>query len=248
MKKYKLIYCLILSIFLVGCTANYNVNITENGVEEYFEFTETDNNKWDVRLFSHTDITYRTIVTENFAWPTGAFYQKGGNPYEPIKMDGVEYYNQELINNNEALGIKYDYTFKLDDYNQSNAVRSCFKNFSFSNGNKKITIYAKDASNCFNGYKRLENININLTSSYKVISHNADKVENGKYIWNVDAKDASDKKIETTLTKDKNYVSEEESQNNDTYLTIIIAVGIFIVLIGGTALYLYFKNKNASKL
>ena len=247
MRKYKLIYCLILSIFLVGCTANYNVNITENGVEESFEFTENDSSKWDNILFPHTDLTYRTSVMENANWPTGSFYQRGGNPYEPIKMDGVEYYNQELISNNESLGIKYNYNFNLDDYNESNAVRSCFKNFSFGNGKKTIQIYAKDASNCFNARKMLEKVKITLTSSYKVVSHNADKVENGKYIWNIDAKDASDKQIDMILTKDENYINEDENQN-DNYLTIIVAIGIFIVIIGGAALYLYFKNKNASKL
>lgn len=247
MKKTKLIYCLILSIFLVGCTANYNVNITENGVEETVEFTENDSSKWDDIIFPHTDITYRSSVMENVNWPTGSFYQRGGNPYEPIKMDGVEYYNQELISNNDSLGIKYNYTFALDDYNESNAVRSCFKNFSFGNGKETIQIYAKDASNCFNARKMLENIKITLTSSYKVVSHNADKVENEKYIWNVEAEDADDKKIEMILAKDENYVSEEEKQNNN-YLTIIFVAGIFIVIIGGAALYLYFKNKSASKL
>ncbi len=249
MKKYKLIYCLILSIFLVGCTANYNVNITENGVEESFEFTENDSSKWDNTIFPHIDLTYRTSVMDNANWPTGSFYQRGGNPYEPIKMDGVEYYNQELINDGNSLGIKYNYTFNLDDYNESNAVRSCFKNFSFGNGIEKIQIYAHDASNCFNARKMLENIKITLTTSYKVVSHNADKVEDGKYIWNIKAKDASDKKIEMTLTKDENYVGEDENiLEENTYLTIVIVFGIFIILVGGVALYLYIKNKNASKL
>lgn len=248
MKKIKLIYCLILSIFLVGCSVNYNVNITEDSVEESFEFTETDSSKWDTVLFPHTDITYKSSVMENANWPTGSFYQRGGNPYEPIKIEGVEYYNQELINDNKALGLRYNYNFKLSDYNGSNAVRSCFKNFSFGNGDKQIKIYANNASYCFQTRKMLDKVKITLTSSYKVVEHNADKVEKEKYIWIIKEKDASKKKIEMTLTKDKDYVAKDKgSVRNSSFLAIIIVIGIFIVLVGGTALYLYTKNKKLNK-
>ena len=248
MKKLKLFCVIILSIFLCGCTATYNIDITEDTVVESFEFIETDSSKFDNILYSHTDVTYRSMVLENASWPTGSFYQKGGNPYEPVKMEGVEYYNQELINDGSSLGIKYNYAFKLDDYNDSNAVRSCFKNFSFGNGDTQIRIYANDASNCFYGYKALENIKIVLSTIYPVIEHNATKVENDKYIWDIKAEAAKNTKIEMNLSKDKNYKSENNNLIEDnSSMTFVIIIVIFVLAIGGIVLYLYVKNKNSSK-
>jgi len=246
MKKMKLFYCILLSIFLCGCTANYNINITETGVEENFEFYESDKEKFDNSIYAHTDYTYRKSVLENSKWPTGAFYQRSGNPYEPVKIDGVEYYNQELIDDNNKLGIKYDYTFQLDNYNESNAVKSCFEKFSFNNTDEIIKIYVKNASPCFETRKLLEKINIKLTSSYKVIKHNADSVKNNKYIWNIDSNNASSKVIDITLTKQEDIVITNNS--NNSYLTLIIILAIFVIFLGTVFTYLYYKNKESNKI
>lgn len=249
MNKIKLLYCIILSIFLVGCTANYNVNIKEDTVEETVEFDEKDSSKWNSRIFTYNDMTYRMSVDNEMAWPTNSIYQQAGNPYEPVKMDGIEYYEKELINNSTSLGIKYNYTFSFDDYNNSNAAKTCFKNFSFGNGKTIIDIYAKDATQCFYNRPLLDKININLTSEkYKVISHNADSIKDGKYTWEINSKNASKKEIKMTLTKDENYVENKNSIEKSSSFAIVVVIVIFIVIVGGIILYLYVKNKNSSKL
>lgn len=252
MNKFKIMIGILFSIFLVGCEATYEVDIDDNVVTENFNFIEKDTSKYNSSMFSHTDITYQNMVNENATWPTGAFYQKDGNQYEPIKMEGVEYYNQTLIND-EGLGIKYDYTFNLDNYNESNAVRSCFKNFAFVNGEEKITIYANNASYCFNGRKMLDKVTIKLTTSYPAISHNEDKYDKNTktYIWNIKAANASNKTIKMELSKDLKYKPKEEKniiEKESSSSVILIIFGIFAFIAGIIVLIVYRKNKKVNNI
>ena len=253
MNKFKIIVCILFSMFLIGCEATYNVNIDGNSVSEDVSFIEQDSSKYDTVLFSHTDITYKSSIYENAKWPTGAFYLKNGDPYEPVIMDGVEYYNQDLIDDNEGLGIKYDYNFTLDNYRESNAARSCFKNFGFGNGDKKISIYANDATYCFNGHKMLDKVTINLKTTYPVISHNADKFDkdNNTYTWNVTTKNAESKIIKMELSKDLDYKPEKDSKvilEENNFITMIIAFAVFALVGGIIVLILYNKSKTTNKI
>lgn len=254
MNKYKIIICILFSMFLVGCEATYDVNINGNIITENVEFVEKDTTKYDEILFSHTDITYKSSIYENANWPTGAFYLQNGNPYEPIKMDGVEYYNQSLIDDNTGLGIKYDYIFNLDNYINSNAVKSCFKNFSFGNGDKIISLYANNASYCFNGRKMLDKVSVNLTTTYPVISHNADKYNSNTntYTWNITTKNSNTKIIKMELSKDLNYKPEKKEEKNvlekGSTNVLLIAFGIFILIGGIIGIVIYTKNKNINKV
>lgn len=250
MNKIKIFTCLILSMFLVGCSATYNVNIDGNTVSEKFEFSESDSSKWNEIVIAHTEITYKNSVYENYEWPTGAFYQKNGNPYEPIRMEGVEYYNQELIDDGNKIGIKYNYDFTLDNYKDSNAAKSCFKTFIVTNSNEKLNIIAKDASYCFNTNKMLDKVTVKLTTTYKVIYSNADSNKNNTYIWNIKSTDSNNSSIKIELSKDENYndkVEEDDFKNSSTF---IILIGFGIVFGIGLIVFLvvYIKNKSVNKI
>ncbi len=254
MSKCKVLICILFSMFLVGCEATYNVSIDGNTINEDVQFIESDSSKYDDVMFPHTDITYRSTINENANWPTGAFYLQNGNPYEPVKMEGVEYYNQSLIDDSTGLGIKYSYTYNLDNYVDSNAVRSCFKNFSFANGDEKISIYAGNASYCFNGRKMLDKVKINVTTTYPVINSNADDVDSSTntYTWNISSKESEDKVIKMDLSKDLDYkpekIEEENILNKNGTSTLLIVFGVALVIGGIIGIVLYNKNKKINKI
>ena len=172
MKKIIILICL---LFITGCDATYRVTINNNKVKENIKVIETDKSLFD--SVTDTGWTLREVYGENISY----------NPYH------AENYKFKSLNNENQLGSEYT-SRDLEGINDLTFLSQCYENPSVSTEDSIVTINTGNEFNCYDYYDNLGNIKVIFETNHKVISTNADTIENGSYIWNI-TKD-SNKQIE----------------------------------------------------
>ena len=238
MKK-RMVILLLMLMITTGCTCEYNLKI-ENGTYKeniILESTDTEeiasfNKQWNIS-------TNKTI--NNLGLDPSS---------EEIPIDNV--YNYNLTGNK----LTFNYDFNQNEYKYSTAISKCYNNFSISNYNNRTIISTSSNPTCFVDYPNLTKVTIKITVDEKVISNNADTINNNTYIWILtkDSKkainlvigegieSASPTNSVTTTTKNNNSFLT----NNKKDYTLIIFCGILLVLtLIGYLIYMVIKkNEN----
>lgn len=218
MKRYKVMFLLGLVLFLSGCTAEYNLNITKNNIQEeniiYIENSSRSNIKEDVEN-----------LVNRYTGPTNS----------------LGMYSQSIVQNGNVFGVSYKANYDLLGYNDSISFSNCYDSYKLINDENRIIIATSKKFKCFEKYTELEEVVVNLTTDLKVVSTNADTIKEGKYIWNITKENASDKSIRIELD---NQVPGKKIDN----LSLIIFVGCFIAIILIIILLIFLKNKKNNRL
>lgn len=171
----KTILILLMLFITTGCTATYNLEISENGFEESL-------------TISATDISENKYIID---YPQNAYYDEIGNNEDPTKKaEGVEYYNSFIREKKDLKSINYNYLFNVENFERSNIIRNSFSTFVLKQydhdkdgENDYMMISTTDDFNILKNNDELENLTININCHYEVISNNADKVDGNTYIW-----------------------------------------------------------------
>lgn len=217
MKKIKLIVCLILSLFLItGCGVEYNLSYNNSTFNEniVFKFVNNENNQLIKKYFEDNDFHVR-------------YSYKGKYLYEKqIKED------KNTINVN--LSSKYYRT----DFSSSRVFDECFPTFNVLEDEKgNIIISTGKGFYCWDyEYYFTDYININFSTDYKVIQHNANKVEDNTYIWKITEDNLNDFNINLIISNQKNNNSiihfvNDFASNQGLLLLGIIGIGILGLVI-----------------
>lgn len=218
----KKIIVLIIFLFLTGCKAEYKL--------EFIDDTFTEN----LTIISPSGLEYEAIKNNTFA-PVPAFINSAYNLEEPVKNEGVEYY--ELTEKNDDVNLEYK--FNISDFADSYIVNSCYNYFKIFREEEKTVISTGKEFTCFQPGREIEEINIIITTNHKVLYNNADRVSNNKYIWNL-KNDDSDKNIQISFSN-----QVEKNSINKEIIFILISLCIIIsTVVGG----IYIKNKQVNKI
>lgn len=235
----KLILIFILTFFLTGCSATYNIEIYNDQVKEDLEYINTNSSTWDKE--AEYGLTYRQLVTSSIEYPYPAFNSTVVDENDTIKLDGVEYYENKLISDNYKLGQSLSYhDFTLENFSDSSIIKKCYQYFNIIEEEDNIILSTSYENRCFEEYKNLDDITINLKTNHKVVSNNADIVNGYNYTWNITKATKDDAAILITIKKDE-YIFNYENEILKKVLYIGGITGIIVVISGGT--YMYFKNK-----
>ena len=223
MKKCKILLLIIFAFVLTGCSVDYNVEIYKNDVKVNGTLLEENSDRWYEKVY---DITYQEMVD----------LKTTGDEYSPV-IDGLYKIDEE---GKLGLGLKNKY--KLDkSYISSPGISSCYKYFRVMEEDNKIILSSSLENLCFDEYKNLDNITINLKTNHKVVSSNADTVNGYHYTWNISRENKDDAAIQITLEKDK-YIFNYENEFVKKIFYILIIVGIILGV--GSITYIHFKKKN----
>lgn len=174
--KIKILILIMLIFITCGCSADVTLNISNGKIEENisvnYYFNEIDTKETAKKdLKQYYPAFYNVVITDE----------------EDIKKDGVEYYERLLTELGNGYNAKYKYTFDLLEYHKASTAKRAVKSLSIldDKNDKTITISTdSEGMLLFNNIPSLNNININIITSYKVVSHNADKVSGSMYTWN----------------------------------------------------------------
>ena len=224
----KLIMMFVIVLLLTGCSVKYEIEIVDRKIKETTSVVSSSSlsNKY---VEGNTDgsednselITYKQYLDIVYKEDSYAL-----NDSDELK------YKKTLINNNENIGIKYNYLYNLKNYQKSSNANMCYKYVKFYESGELYILSTDKVFNCFlNG--DLDNVSIHLKTNHKVKENNADRVDGYNYYWNVDKSNYENKSIYIELYKDK-YVFNYENKWGKIGIAIlsiaILIISVFCLL------------------
>lgn len=235
MKNKKFLF-LLLFFVCCGCDVNYRIEIEDNDINEKISAVEYSNIDWDAeyKIVENVDddhvnkTTYREYVNQKFYENESALKNE---------INSETFYNKKIISTKDKLGLEYRYTFDINQYKDSAAVSICFRYFNFLTSDNKYILSTSKGADCFDDYKKLDSLTIELSTNHKVATHNADEVNGYTYTWNIDKTNYSNKSIYVELYKDK-YEKGYNSEKNKRQLAKVIRTILIVVLCIAISLFI----------
>lgn len=214
MKK-KIVLLIGLVFILCGCTAEVNLTITPERVDETVIINAYPNQYYTKEQLPTAFRKYIPAFGTNVIVDT-----------EPDEKEvGVRYYTRTLEELGNGYKFKYNYNFSFKDYKNSYALKNGFKSINIQNDNvEKQVLISTDNGGLlyFNNHPSLLEVKVNITPTYEVLEHNADSVNNGVYSWNL-KRESNNKGIYLLMSDEVKEDKEEETskdkeevKNNDT--------------------------------
>lgn len=160
----KIVIILICLFFITGCTAEYDVSLIGDKLNEKLTLKETNTEIYDEETSS--GLTVRDMFNILFQED-----QYGKEEYKVKKLD-------ENILSAELKSNKL--TFET-----SPIISTCYPDISITESNEIITIDTGDNFQCYDIYDNLEEVTVKFKTDHKITSHNANSKTKGTYVWNL---------------------------------------------------------------
>lgn len=221
LKMKKLIIVLLVAFLLTGCHANYNLDINDNVVLEDFN-----------ALASKDEISSNDAVKRSIDIIYDGFLSN------ETSEESISYkYNKKSfikIDNDSSYGFSYKDQYNIDDYYTSSPfLNRCYSDVDVETEDNKMSINTSSMFNCFDTYKWLDEVNINLKTKYYVLSNNADRVDGYTYTWVINRNNYRNKDISVNIDlSSKSQFTLNSEQSNKVFSTALIIIGV-VVLVGG---------------
>lgn len=240
----KMIFLVVLTFLLCGCSATYNLTITKDSIKEEAIILD--------------DITVSNSMEEmSHIYPPLTIDYKEAIEDDDIANleEGIEIYNQKIDKINDAYQIRYAYDkFTKDTITSSNIARTAYSNIGYLYSPKENIIQLSTNPNlkAFDEFPNLDSITVNITTDYLVSNSNADQVNGNTYSWvftrenrnrNVVLvmqfrEDSSDKEENTQNKEEQTKEEQKNTTNGDTqdqkyasWLIILVFLGIFAIIL-----------------
>lgn len=224
MNKIKVLIAAIIVLFLTGCDAEYNLEVSGGGIKESVNFTvpNTESNS--------------KIVDE--------YYKSKYMSYYSMDANKSYNYNKEKIENDEKIGMNLSYEYSIKNYEKSSLLDYCYYKKSVAKAGDYIVIETDGKTRCFykDGTKNLDKLTVNIKTDLKVLENNADQVKDDTYTWIINTDNYENKPIKMKID-----TTAKTNESNFWVIVTFIIVGVLIVA-GLIVLFMYFKNRKNNKL
>ena len=224
MKKRKFLL-LIISVFLLsGCSAEYNLTITKDTMEEDINaiFDKATESEYAANMEKIKRSAYYNFDTRE-------------NEYYTFNKDEDE--NNIILN--------YKYRYKDNNLYKSEAFSRCYYKRIVNVTDRYITISTNNQVACLfkDGEREIDDITINIKTNLKVEENNADEVNENIYTWYINDQNYTDKPINIKINKQEIATTLEIG-----VVPVIFIVIIVIALIIFTTFVVITKNKKNNNL
>lgn len=214
--------CLIL-VFLIfmmcGCTAEVNLDISDNKIKESVDITFYQNALYPKDIIKSSFRNYIPVYARNLIVDT--------MPDEPL--EGINYYTKKETDLGNGYKFNYSYDFNINEYKNARTVKDGFRsyNISFNRDDHTISLFAEGTLLYFNEYPELEEVKLNIKTDYLVRENNADEVNGNVYTWILEKDDSNT----INMLIDTSDVVKKVDNTNIIIIGSIIVVIIFIFLL-----------------
>ena len=213
----KRILLLISLVFILcGCTVNYNLEVNDNSLTEVISGTVTKN---------------ESQMNEN-ATDIPLIYDLINNPQTAIFNDDNQLYIKNIVDLGDNLEYTYSYEYN-NNFEKSKIINSCFENREVYETD--LVYHVKLSGKFYCLYS--DSININVISNKKVVSNNANKVNNNIYTWVIDKPDNVN--IQLDISKTESFDKTKKHSNAFRIVSFIIFISLCVVT------FFLYKNKNS---
>lgn len=218
--KIKIIFLTLMIFAITGCSAEYNLTISKD------KFSET------VKILEKESIVSENVEKQEFSNTVANSLAN----FEGIRSD----LNRKKIIENDKVGYQYSYDYEVKSYSMTpSPVAECYESFEIKNNDNEIEIKTSEQFLCYNNYPMIDEFKVIINSNYKLIESNADFIENGKYTWNINYNEITNKPIYIKLEKEiDNSIKTKKSNIVFDFIKIIVLISILIGII------IFVKKKN----
>lgn len=231
--KIKILILSCLLFMMCGCSAEVNLNITDNKIKESTNITVYQNAIFTKEILSTSFRDYIPIYASDLIVDT--------LPDQPF--DDILYYNKNTTDLGNGYRFNYSYDFDIDKYGDARTIKDGFRDYNYSFRGNIITISTDDDGMIyFDEYPELDEVVVNIKTDYLVEENNADSIDGNTYTW-VFNKD-SNKSIHMIIDTTETGVRILGIMNIKTLTTIGVIGGIIFFIIA----LLLIRNKINNKI
>lgn len=224
--KKKLALFFFILIVATGCDGVYNLEIYDNKYREDATITETNTLNWYDK--NENGVSFRDFLDEEY------------------NRDNY-YYHKTMLSDSSALALNYKSDFDLNAYSSLGLPYRCYDYFNIIEEDTTILISTSNKNQCYERYKWLDNITVNLKTNHKVLDNNADSVKGNTYTWNLTRENASDKSLQIKISK-YDFVNNYDNEIAKNAL-LIIGIVLTLAIIVALAIFIIRRiQKNANKV
>ncbi|MEG1048506.1 MAG: lipoprotein [Bacilli bacterium] len=200
----KILLLLLTTILLTGCSANYNLTITDKEIKENITL-EVPTNMPDSQKKTFEDyINYET------------------KPYQDALKD------YEIINEGSTYDISY--TYKNNEIKKSKILNNCFQ---YKVIKETKNYYMFNLSGEFKCLHDNNKININIKAKNKIKQNNAEKTDyKENYKWTINKKNKDNVNIQLVVLKNNGLKDATNTLKELIINTLIISLIIAIIILG----------------
>ncbi len=209
MKKIRITVLSIILLFATGCTVDYNLQFQDSVLTETIKIDATDMDMTEEEI-------KRMLDNQLYLDAQQQSYQ--------VKQEGKKI----------TLSQKYN----VDTYKNSLLLSQCYTAYNLIEEQDYYDLTTSSSFTCnpFD-YMDIDELKIKIKTNHKVLSHNADSIENNTYIWNITTQNAGNKPIQIRFSKD---TKEDKMYLIILGITVIIAIIILFVA--------FHKKKNNNEI
>lgn len=211
----KIIYLFIAIFIITGCEATYTINIDDNFNETLIavpndakELSRMKEDYFPYPAFYNPNYSEDSDYVEGFGSTQTSDKDSELNTDDSKDEEQDDYITTPVERYNVSFNNMLSFSYKFgENYQDSNIPLTFVEEFDAINAatdNSYSNIYAKDFSFIFEEYSELTKLTINVITTKKVISHNADLVNGNTYTWIITNKN-SKKAIEIVYFDDRFY-------------------------------------------
>lgn len=219
MKKILIIFIL---IFLTGCSAEYNLNISNNSFKENINVT-IPNNMIPEKEESKTELG---IEKDDQLTP---FLEEKTNSL----MNSDKFYKKKIKKLNDYTQVNMSYKYNENNFKEANSINLCFE-YPELDFTENYYINLQGKFYCLYG----DSVDIKIKTNNKVLFNNADEKIGNVYVWHIDESkiDFVDIKIEV-------------SKGISIWLIIGIVSGLILLGAIGFCIYkIYIKSNENNQI
>lgn len=224
MKK-KLFILIILLLSLTGCKVEYKL-----------ELDNKLNIKENVTFIAKTDIDKELF---NQQWNIPIKYSKKLD-LNSEKKDEINYYKSQKSGEKNIYSYEYNNS-EYEKFEDNTFVNLAYDYVSIASiNNEDLVLSSSKKFYLFDKFNNLEEVKITISTTYKVIEHNADEVKNHDYTWIINKDNADNKGIFLEINPSKENLTFMEKLIRGDYFNTFVITLIFLVI--GILIYLILKK------
>lgn len=186
-------------LFVSGCSVDYNLTFKGRELSENIKIDATNSN-----------------ITE----------EQINNLLKNQLYIDTEQQLYQIKQKKKKLELSQKYT--TNTYENSPLLSQCYTAYNFIEESQYYDLTTSSTFTCnpFE-YMYIDELKIKIKTNYKVLSHNADSVENNTYIWNITTENSHNKPIQIRFSKEK---IRNKIGLIILGITVIITIIIFLIV------------------
>ena len=240
--KIKVMILLLGVFFLTGCSATYNLEITEDTFEESFVINANVDNIYPTKesLYSAYLEEYPVYIDQEFMY------------YDPYtRNENYSYYDKTYQETTSGYLFNYRYTYDFEDITRARSIETSFEDVGIGYIEDEDYYYISLKSPMiFNNNNNLTSLTVNLSfdNDAIILSNNADTVSGNTYTWQLNPSNLKDIDItykflhltdpdpEPESPEENNPGNSDNEQNEDVSNWVndnklLVFGGVFVILV-----------------